>query len=78
MMFVAWWLTCYIVWVALMLWSDLSEVPRTTSAQMGFMTGLAGLLFLWPISVAMHALAETRFGRERGLIPLFVRWRGRR
>jgi len=77
MTFFVWWLGCYFIWAAIMLWSDLPEVPQTTSSQLGFLTGLAGLLFLWPISVVAHVLAETRWGQERGFVPLFVRWRSK-
>ena len=74
MTFIIWWLFCYFIWITIVIWSDWSEC-RSPSARAGFIVGSALQLVLWPLSVAMHAAAETQFGREKGLTPLFSRWR---
>ena len=76
MPFFVWWLSCYVVWAAIMFWSDWSEC-KNRSMRAGFLTGIVVLIVTWPLSVVAHAVAETKWGRDRAMIPLFPRWRSK-
>lgn len=67
-----WWLSGYVAWAAIMFWSDWRYVRDIEGAREGFIVGVLILVLTWPMSVVMHALAETQWGRDRGLIPLFA------